>query len=67
MLLRAIFWMAVVGLLMPHGTSAAGCENGAHCSRALELLDDIRASGLHSLQRVRGDIENAEQARAQRG
>ncbi|HEX3943821.1 MAG TPA: hypothetical protein VHW69_07025 [Rhizomicrobium sp.] len=67
MLLRAIFWMAVVGLLMPLGTSAASCETGAHCSRALELLNDIRASGLHSLHQVRADIENAEQARAQRG
>jgi hypothetical protein len=67
MLLRAIFWMAVVGLLMPHGTSAAGCGAGAHCSRALELLDRIRASGLHSLEQVRADLETAEQARAQRG
>jgi hypothetical protein len=58
--------MAVVGLLMPHGTSAAGCEAGAHCSRALDLLDGIRASGLRSLEQVRADIQTAEQARAQR-
>jgi hypothetical protein len=67
MFLRAIFWIAVVALLMPHGASQTACESGAHCSHAMELLDHIRSSGLHSLEQVRADIESAEQARAQAG
>jgi hypothetical protein len=67
MFFRAIFWIAVVTLLMPHGPSPAGCASGAHCSRALELLDHIRSSSLHRLEQVRGEIESAEHTRAQAG
>ncbi|HEX3653775.1 MAG TPA: hypothetical protein VHU18_13230 [Rhizomicrobium sp.] len=67
MLFRAIFWIAVVALLMPHGKSQTNCESAARCSHALELLDHIRASGMHRLEQVRGEIESAEQARAQQG
>jgi hypothetical protein len=66
MLLRAIFWMAVVALLMPHVTAPARCEAGQHCSYAFVLLDRIRTSGLHRLEQVRADIESDEEARARR-
>jgi hypothetical protein len=65
MILRAMFWMAVVALLAPHGfrSASAGCDHGA-CSRGAELIERIRDSGLHSLAQVRADIEAAEQARS---
>lgn len=65
MILRAIFWMAVVALLAPHGfrSGSAGC-NRTVCSRGAELFERIRESGLHSLAQVRVDIETAERARS---
>lgn len=67
MFFRAIFWIAAVALLMPHGTSQIACEAGAHCSQTLQLLDRIRAAGLQRLEQVRAEIETAEQRRAQTG
>jgi len=65
MILRAIFWMAVVALLAPHGFGSASpaCDH-AGCSRGAELFERIRESGLHSLAQVRADIEAAEHARS---
>ena len=65
MILRAMFWMAVVALLAPHDfhSASAGCNRGA-CSRGAELFERIRDSGLHSLAQVRADIEAAERARS---
>lgn len=66
MLLRAIFWIAVVALFMPHGqaarSDASRCEHLA-CSAGLDLLAHIRSAGLHSLARVRAEIQDAERAR----
>ncbi|MFL6688709.1 MAG: hypothetical protein ACJ8IR_00765 [Alphaproteobacteria bacterium] len=65
MILRAIFWMAVVAVLAPHGfrSASARCDHGA-CSRGVELFERIRDSGLHSLAQVHADIEAAERARS---
>ena len=87
MILRAIFWIGLVALLMPHepdlglgrpaspgshlavAASSAlkqtdSCETEkAVCSAALGLLDRVKLSGIHSLARVRADIEQAERAR----
>ena len=66
MLFRAIFWISVVALFMPHGQGARGdaprCQQVA-CSAGIELLDRIKASGLHSLAVVRAQIEDAERVR----
>ena len=65
MLFRAIFWMAVVALFMPHGQSArsdASCCQHIACSVHIDLLDRFKASGLQRLEAVRMQIENAERA-----
>ena len=66
MLFRAIFWITVVALFMPHGQGARSdaprCQRMA-CSAGMELLDRVRASGLHSLAVVRSQIADAERAR----
>jgi hypothetical protein len=65
MLLRAIFWIAVVAILMPHGHVGGGANAcaSAPCSAGFELLEHIKASGLQSLAQVRADIETDERAR----
>ncbi|HEY1637059.1 MAG TPA: hypothetical protein VGF62_00935 [Rhizomicrobium sp.] len=66
MLFRAIFWMAVVALFMPHGqsvrTDVSRCQYIA-CSVHIDLLDRFKASGLQRLKAVRVQIEDAERAR----
>jgi hypothetical protein len=66
MFFRAIFWIAVVALFMPHGQGAPGddlrCRHIA-CSASLGLLDRVRTAGLHRLAVVRAQIEDAERAR----
>jgi hypothetical protein len=66
MLFRAIFWMAVVALFMPHGqsvrTDVSRCQYIA-CSVHIDLLDRFKASGLQRLEAVRVQIEDAERAR----
>lgn len=87
MILRAIFWIGLVALLMPHEPDLGlgrPASPGAHlaaaassalkqtnscdservvCSAALGLLDRVKLSGIHSLTRVKADIEQAERAR----
>ena len=65
MIFRAIFWLALVALLMPRG-AATDCDR-APCSAGAQFLDRIKDAGLHSLVRVRTDIETAERARNQSG
>jgi hypothetical protein len=65
MLFRAIFWIAVVALFMPHGQSAHDvprCQYIA-CPVHIDLLDRFKASGLQRLEAVRAQIEDAERAR----
>ncbi|MBV9571476.1 MAG: hypothetical protein JO056_09575 [Alphaproteobacteria bacterium] len=65
MIFRAIFWLAVVALLMPHGGGAGAAPDchRASCSAGAQFLDRIKDAGLHSLVRVRADIKTAERAR----
>jgi hypothetical protein len=66
MLFRAIFWITVVALFMPHGQSAhtdvSRCQHIA-CSVQIDLLERFKATGLQRLKAVRARIEDAARAR----
>lgn len=69
MIFRAIFWLAVVALLMPRAVgagTATDCDR-APCSAGAQFLDRIKNASLHSLVQVRTDIEADERARNQSG
>jgi hypothetical protein len=58
MILRAILWIAVVAILMPHEP-----DLGFGRPHESGLLDTIKAIALHRLIEVRNELVQAEQAR----
>lgn len=65
MFFRAIFWIAVAALFVPHGEArrdVSRCGNAA-CAARIGLLDRAESSLLHRLLAVRGEIEAAERTR----
>ncbi len=58
MILRAIFWVAVVAVLMPHEPNL-----GFGRPHASGLVDTIKAVTLHRLLEVRTELAQAERTR----
>jgi hypothetical protein len=62
MILRAIFWIGVVAVLMPHEP-----DLGLGRPAAPDLIDRIKQTGLHRLVEVKAELAAAERARAAHG
>ncbi|MBV8799289.1 MAG: hypothetical protein JOY77_11585 [Alphaproteobacteria bacterium] len=58
MILRAIFWIGLVAILMPHEPNV-----GLGSPRASGLVETIKAAALHRLIELRAELLEAEQAR----
>lgn len=63
MILRAIFWIGVVALLMPHEPDLGLGRPGG----ASSLMDRIKATGIHRLAEVKAELDAADRARHSRG
>jgi hypothetical protein len=58
MIFRAIFWIAVVALLMPHEPDLGlGRPGGA------SLIDRIKQTGIHRLAEVKAELDAADRTR----
>ena len=55
MIFRAIFWIAVVALLMPHEPDLGLGRPGG----APSLIDRIKQTGIHRLAEVRAELDAA--------
>jgi len=74
MIFRAIFWIGLVALLMPHEPDLGYGRPGAHLStlvpvggaipsaRAAALFDRFQDAAVRSLDQVRADIEDHRRA-----
>ena len=73
MILRALFWISVVAILMPHepdlgfgrphlggaldGTSRDTCSERGACRQALGFLGEFQSMAVRNLAEVKADIE----------
>lgn len=63
MVLRALFWISVVALLMPHEPDLGLGRPGG----APSLIDRIKQTGIHRLAEVKAELDAADRGRDSRG
>ena len=63
MIFRALFWIAVVALLMPHEPDLGLGRPGG----ASSLIDRIKQTGIHRLAEVKAELDAADRTRDARG